>query len=170
MPGKIVIFAPNPTLHNMMKQYLIRSAKYIVWFFLLFVVVFLLMILTGGSQVGPAESLDLLFGSSRGTIMICAIVFLALLYPRYGFVRREVAADLYENREALLTAFSRSGYRLVSESESEWVFRVTSGLKRALLLWEDTIRVVPTPTGFTLEGLRREAVKVEFRLRPLLRE
>lgn len=153
-----------------MKQYLIRSAKYLVWLLLLFMVVFLLMILTGGSQVGPAESLELLFGSSRGTIMMCAIVFLALLYPRYGFVRREITADLYENREALLTAFARSGYRLEIETESVWIFRAAAGWKRALLLWEDTIRVAPTPAGFTLEGLRKEAVKVEFRLRPLLKD
>lgn len=153
-----------------MKQYLIRSVKYLIWLLLLFVLVFLLMILTGGSQVGPAESLQLLFGSSRGAIMICAIVFLALLYPRYGFVRREVRGDLAVNREALLEAFSRSGFRLESESEAGLVFRADTGLKKALMLWEDTILVTPTETGFALEGLRKEVVKVEFRLKPMLRE
>lgn len=152
-----------------MKQYLIRSAKYLVWLLLLFVLVFLLMILSGGSRVGPAESLEMLFGSSRGVIMICAIVFLALFYPRYGFVRREVHADLSTNRDAVLEAFSRSGYRLVDENGGGMVFRAETGLKRALLLWEDTILVVPTPSGFALEGLRKEAVKVEFRLKPLLK-
>lgn len=153
-----------------MKQYLIRAVKYLIWLTLLFIVVFLLMILTGGSQVGPAESLHLLFGSSRGTIMICAIVFLALLYPRYGFVRREIRADLPTNRAAILEAFSRSGYRLTEESAAGMVFRAATGWKRALLLGEDTLRIVPTPAGFIIEGLRREAVKVEFRLKPLLRE
>ncbi len=152
-----------------MKQYLIRSVKYLIWLTLLFIVVFLLMILTGGSQVGPAESLELLFGSSRGTIMICAIVFLALLYPRYGFVTREIQADLPTNREAILEAFSRSGYRLTEESADGMVFRANTGWKRLLLLGEDTLRVVPTPAGFTIGGLRREAVKVEFRLKPMLR-
>ncbi len=152
-----------------MKQYLIRSVKYLIWLTILFMVVFLLMILTGGSQVGAAESLELLFGSSRGTMMICAIVFLALLYPRYGFVNREIRVDLSENRDVVLEAFSRSGYRLMEETEAGMVFRADAGWKRALLLWEDTLRVVPTPAGFAIEGLRREAVKVEFRLKPMLR-
>lgn len=153
-----------------MKQYLIRSAKYLIWLLLLFVLIFVLMILTGGSQTGPAESLELLFGSSRGAIMICAIVFLALLYPRYGFVHREIRADLSKNRDALSEAFTRSGYRMIEEKESGMVFRAATGWKRALLLWEDTILVEPTPSGFTLEGLRKEVVKVEFRVQPLLQK
>ena len=152
-----------------MKQYLIRSVKYLIWLTLLFIVVFLLMILTGGSQVGPAESLELLFGSSRGTIMICAIVFLALLYPALRVCDpRDSGRSAHQSRGDLGSLLPK---RVSPDGrECEWdglsgQYRMGNG---CCCSGEDTLRVVPTPAGFTIGGLRREAVKVEFRLKPML--
>lgn len=151
-----------------MKRHLVRSAKYLVWLLILFTVIFLIMSLTGTSRFDSLDALRQLFGSNRGALMICALLVLALLYPRFGFVIRKFNADPTQNREAILEAFTRSGYSLESETPDGLIFRVSSPLRRVMLLWEDRIRMVPTPGGFTLEGLRKEVVKVELRLGPLL--
>ncbi len=151
-----------------MNRYLIRSLKYLLWLVILLALIFVLMTLTGTSRYGADESLHQLFGTSRGAMMICAIVLLALLYPRFGFVRRVLRADLGANREVILEAFARNAYKLVSENERGMAFRAVKPLKKWMLLGEDTIAVVPAPEGFALEGIRREVVNVEFRLKPFL--
>lgn len=45
------------------------------------------------------------------------------------------------------------------------VFRASSPLKRALLLWEDRIAVTDAGGSVVLDGIRKEVVKAEFRLR-----
>ena len=153
-----------------MKTYIVRAAKYLSWLALLFALVFALMVSTGTSRVGAGEALHELFGSSRGMLMIVAIVVLALLYPRFGFTRRSVRADLRADRERILQTLHASGYSLAAESEGEMTFRASSPLKRALLLWEDRITVTADGDSITLDGIRKEVVRAEFRLRSFLEQ
>lgn len=95
-----------------MKTHIVRAVKYLIWLALLFTLVFALMISTGTSRVGAGEALHELFGSSRGMLMIATIVVLALLYPRFGFTRRSVRADLKADRERILQTLHTSGYSL----------------------------------------------------------
>lgn len=87
--------------------------------------------------------------------MIATIVVLALLYPRFGFTRRSVRADLKADRERILQTLHTSGYSLVAESEGTMIFRASSPLKRALLLWEDRIAVTADGESITLDGIRK---------------
>lgn len=153
-----------------MKTYIVRAAKYLIWLALLFALVFALMVSTGTSRVGAGEALHELFGSSRGMLMIAAIVVLALLYPRFGFTRRSVRADLRADRERILQTLHASGYSLAAESEGEMIFRASSPLKRALLLWEDCITVTADGDSITLDGIRKEVVRAEFRLKSFLEQ
>ena len=116
------------------------------------------------------EALHELFDSSRGMLMIATIVVLALLYPRFGFTRRSVRADLKADRERILQTLHTSGYSLVAESEGTMIFRASSPLKRALLLWEDRIAVTADGESITLDGIRKEVVRAEFRLKSFLEQ
>ena len=153
-----------------MKTYIVRAATDLLWLALLVALVFALMVSTGTSRVGAGEALHELFGSSRGMLMIAAIVVLALLYPRFGFTRRSVRADLRADRERILQTLHASGYSLAAESEGEMTFRASSPLKRALLLWEDRITVTADGDSITLDGIRKEVVRAEFRLRSFLEQ
>ena len=153
-----------------MKTHIVRAVKYLIWLALLFTLVFALMISTGTSRVGAGEALHELFGSSRGMLMIATIVVLALLYPRFGFTRRSVRADLKADRERILQTLHTSGYSLVAESEGTMIFRASSPLKRALLLWEDRIAVTADGESITLDGIRKEVVRAEFRLTSFLEQ
>ena len=127
-----------------MKTHIVRAVKYLIWLALLFTLVFALMIST--------------------------IVVLALLYPRFGFTRRSVRADLKADRERILQTLHTSGYSLVAESEGTMIFRASSPLKRALLLWEDRIAVTADGESITLDGIRKEVVRAEFRLKSFLEQ
>ena len=151
-----------------MKTHIVRAVKYLIWLALLFTLVFALMISTGTSRVGAGEALHELFGSSRGMLMIATIVVLALLY--FGFTRRSVRADLKADRERILQTLHTSGYSLVAESEGTMIFRASSPLKRALLLWEDRIAVTADGESITLDGIRKEVVRAEFRLKSFLEQ
>ena len=149
-----------------MKTHIVRAVKYLIWLALLFTLVFALMISTGTSRVGAGEALHELFGSSRGMLMIATIVVLALLYPRFGFTRRSVRADLKADRERILQTLHTSGYSLVAESEGTMIFRASSPLKRALKDAAFSFQ----PYWITLDGIRKEVVRAEFRLKSFLEQ
>ena len=133
------------------KTYIVRSLKYLVWLLLLFTLVFTLMLATGTSRADAGRDLAELFGSQRGRLMLAVIVV--------------VAADFTGDRELILSTFRANGFSLVREQDGTMVFRASSPLKRALLLWEDRIAVTDAGGSVVLDGIRKEVVKAEFRLR-----
>ncbi|MDY3979444.1 MAG: hypothetical protein SOZ00_05420 [Tidjanibacter sp.] len=141
-------------------QYILHSLKYLVKLLLLLVVIYFLMYLTGTLGISKAELLG-----SRGVILLVSVVVLAAAYPSFGFVRRTVAADYLTDRELIRKAFVENGYALSSEYSDHLVFRASSIGKRLWTLWDDTLTVCPLPTGgIKVEGLRKEAVQVVFRI------
>lgn len=148
-----------------MKTYLIRSLKYLLWLVILFVAIFTIMSLTGTSREG---ALSEIFTTRRGVMMLCMIVVLALLYPRFGFTRRDVRANMPADRDTLIETFRESGFALRDETPGRMVFRAATGFKRLMLLWEDTITVESDDKYIALEGIRKEVVRLEFRLKPRL--
>lgn len=77
-----------------------------------------------------------------------------------------MAADFTGDRELILSTFrAKPGFSLVREQDGTMVFRASSPLKRALLLWEDRIAVTDAGGSVVLDGIRKEVVKAEFRLR-----
>ena len=137
------------------KTYIVRSLKYLVWLLLLFTLVFTLMLATGTSRADAGRDLAELFGSQRGRLMLAVIVVVAAFYPKFGLARREL----------ILSTFRANGFSLVREQDGTMVFRASSPLKRALLLWEDRIAVTDAGGSVVLDGIRKEVVKAEFRLR-----
>lgn len=153
-----------------MKTYIVRAVKYLFWLILLFALIFVLMLVSGTTKGNPEESLRLLFGSSRGALMIAVMILVALAYPKFGYIRRRFAVDQAANRDTIIEAFARGRYYLQSERDGRMVFRTDSTVKKLRTLWEDAITVEPDPGGFTLEGNRREAVVIAYRLESLLQD
>lgn len=151
-----------------MNRYFIRAVKYLVWLVILFFLVFTLMIATGTSRLGAEESLTALFGSQRGLLMLGMILILSLLYPKFGYTTCVVKANLADNRDNILKVFDMGGYKLESESPGRMVFRAESPVRKALMLWEDTIVVTADDNYIFIDGIRKETVRAEFRLKSFL--
>jgi len=156
-------------LHPMdSKTYLRRSAKYLLWLIGLFALLFALMLSTGTSRVEADRVFDELFGSVRGAVMAAVIVVLAALYPKFGFTRRYVQGDIERDRQRILHVFASGGYSLVSEEGGVLVFRVASPVRKLLMQGEDKIVVSQEDGRIVLDGIRKETVKAEFRLKSFL--
>lgn len=143
-----------------MKTYIIRSVKYFIALCVLYVLCVSLM---KQSQLTYGEYLQLMFATWRGYALVGVTVLLALTYPYFGFIKREVDANFEEDRSQIISAFSVNGFDLIEETQGKMVFRA-SGLKRITMLFEDKIEVEENGATILMSGLRREAVKVILRM------
>lgn len=155
----------------MKNRYFVRALKYLVWLIVLFVALYALMMVTGTSRVSAQQAWMEVYSSSRGILMMIVIVLLAAAYPFFGFVRRTVNAGITDDRDSILRAFNESGFTLAWESPAQMVFKASAPIKKLRLLWEDTITVTADGDGrIILEGIRRETVRIEFRLNSYTRQ
>ena len=145
-------------------KYLIRSVKYFIALCVLYLIIMALMLLTNTSVLTPSETFSALVHSTRGQVLIVAVVLLSALYPKFGFIRRQEIGSLRK----ILNAFVSEGFKPVRESEHEMVFRADSLFKRLTLLFEDEIRVTQTGEWITIEGIRRGVARVYYRLQSYL--
>lgn len=150
-------------------QYLIRSVKYFVALCVICMGILALMLLTGTSALPAEETLYVMFHTTRYARLLAAIVVLAALYPRFGFIRRRTEGDVEEDREQIVAAFRAAGFELRGEQEGVMTFRAGTLPHRLLLLFEDEIRVSQYGQWIELEGIRRGVARVEYRLDSYLR-
>ena len=150
----------------MTSRYFVRAVKYFLWLVVLFFVLFALMILTGTSKVGFSQGMELLLGSKSGWFLMTVVVVLSLTYPGFGYIKKYYRLPLDDYRDKVMTAFSMSGFILVSESNNKMVFRAEKIVKKAAMFWED-ITVEGSGNYIEMEGNRRELVKVDYRFRSL---
>lgn len=146
-----------------MKRYIIRSVKYFLALCVLYAALMWLMHATGQTVLTLRDTGAILFCTSRGWLMLGAMVALAAVYPRLSFLTRRVEGDIADNREQIIAAFEASGYSLASESDSCLTFRA-DGLRRLLLLYEDEVTVEQYGQWICLTGIRRSVVRVAMRM------
>ena len=88
-----------------MKKYIVRSLKYFFALCVLCIALMGLMLMTGTSALSLDDTLYVMLHTDRYLMLFAAIVALAAVYPRFGFVVRRVEGDIEENREQILNAF-----------------------------------------------------------------
>lgn len=147
-----------------MKRYLLRAVKYLLSMCVLCVALMALMLVTGNSALSLDETLYAMFHTDRYLLLFGAIVVLSAVYPRFGFITRQVEGDVVKNREQIVNAFRSSGFELQSEQHGEMVFRGASFFKKLILLFEDQITVTQEGLSIRVDGIRRGVAKVIYRL------
>ena len=95
-----------------MKKYIVRSLKYFFALCVLCIALMGLMLMTGTSALSLDDTLYVMLHTDRYLMLFAAIVALAAVYPRFGFVVRRVEGDIEENREQILNAFRSAGFSL----------------------------------------------------------
>lgn len=146
-----------------MKRHLVRSVKYFLMLCVLYVALMWLMNITGATLLTLRDDAAILFGTTRGWLMIAAAVALSAAYPKFGFVTRRVEGDIAEHRRQILSAMEACGYELRGEDDGRMVFRA-GPLQRALMLFEDEIIVGQYGQWIEISGLRRMVVRAAIRL------
>lgn len=146
-------------------KYVIRAIKYFVAFCVLYLgIVWLGLKSSNGMEHSVWESVMMTMQTTRGLMLVAAVVVLSALYPRFGFMSRRVECDMVEDREQLLNAFSLSGFVLKEESDSRMVFRADNLARRIVMLFEDEIVVEQYAQWVEITGIRRGVANAAYRL------
>ncbi|MDE7077303.1 MAG: hypothetical protein K2O55_01810 [Alistipes sp.] len=150
-------------------NYFLRSLKYFAALCILCIVLMALMLATGTSALSARDTVYVMFRTTRYLTMLGAIVVLAALYPRFGFVVRRIEGSTEHHRQQIVHAFKSAGFSLVCEADGRMIFRAESFLLRLLLLFEDRIAVRQDGEHIVLDGIRRGVARVEYRLDSYIR-
>ena len=149
-----------------MKKYIIRSVKYLVALCVLYIALMAFMHhYNNPFGLTIEQRVQLMFSTWRGCGMVIATFVLAATYPFFGYVKRTFEGDIVADREQLNRAADFVGLELVSESTSENGVELVyhaKGLRRLVMLFEDTVRVRQCGSQIEVEGLRRVAVRMAF--------
>lgn len=145
-------------------MYFLRAFKYFVALCILCLALMALMLLTGTSALSWEDTIYAMFHTDRYLTLFLAIVVLAALYPRLGFVQRKIEGDIARHRTQIVNAFKSAGFSLCDQSEDTLTFRADTLLHRTTLLFEDRIEVSQYGQWIVLTGIRRGVVRVAYRL------
>ena len=135
-----------------MKKYIVRSLKYFFALCVLCIALMGLMLMTGTSALSLDDTLYVMLHTDRYLMLFAAIVALAAVYPRFGFVVRRVEGDIEENREQIL------------DEDVVMTFRADNFGQKLMLLGEDEIKVSQYGQWIVLDGIRRGVARVQYRL------
>ena len=147
-----------------MKKYIVRSLKYFFALCVLCIALMGLMLMTLTAALSLDDTLSVMLPTDRYLMLFAAIVALAAVYPRFGFVVRRVEGDIEENREQILNAFRSAGFSLRSDEDGVMTFRADNFGQKLMLLGEDEIKVSQYGQWIVLDGIRRGVARVQYRL------
>ena len=141
-------------------KYLIRAVKYFFYFAFLTTAIVLVLVAIGAVE-GDINSI---FDGGYSALWKIAIFFavIAAVYPKVGFIRREIPLDKEWNeiREDVTGYFRDRRYVLESESEGVVTFRFRDIAGKLSKMYEDRLTLTKTPEGYELEGLRKDVMRL----------
>ena len=147
-------------------EYIVHALKYLTKLIVLLLIIYALMFATGMARISADQFLHELFHENNGVMLILSLVVLAFIYPKFGFVKRTVEAGINTDHELIMRAFSMAGYVMTQQSEGRRVYRASSPMKRVMNVFDDKIVLTyDDEQHVTLDGIRKEVVQVEFRLK-----
>ena len=144
-----------------MNRYAIRAAKYVVYLFVLFLLIFAVMNALGGTKLSLAD----LVTSTRGWWLAVVVVVFAAAYPFFGFTSKLLTLDAAAKADEVERVMGLCGYMRTDDRRDPMhqTYRASSGVKRLALMYEDTITVATQNGLSTMSGPRKEVVRAAFR-------
>ena len=140
--------------------YLRRAIKYFIWFSIFLCITLAVMAFLGVVDPDPGE----MFREGTKSIWQICVLFavLAVVYPLSGFAKREaiIPGELQDIRDRIISLMREKDYELETEDGEKMTFRLQSGFRRAMKLYEDRITMIHEPGGFIIEGLRKDLVRI----------
>lgn len=154
--------------YDIMSKYFLRACRYILRIAVLMTVVLMIMTLSGLSSVNDLAQFASIFASTRGLLFLALIFVGGFIYPAFSFVKTEVKCDISQKRESIVNAFASCNYLLETSEDGKMTFRIRSFIRRLNYSFDDRITVISDGRYIVIEGLRREVVRIEARLRAFM--
>ncbi len=147
-----------------MGTYIIRVAKYVVYFAILLSLTVILMNSFSSNKIVLAQ-----YYNMHG-LMLCGVVLLfSLIYPFIGFVKKDLTFNAPQRKEDLIRVMSACGYTQTGGDDNNMEFRATSTAKKLAHRWDDKITITTDADGLSvMSGPRKEVVRATFRFNTYL--
>ena len=146
-------------------KYIIRAVKYFFYFFILLAIMLGILVL---AHVTDANNIEELFKDGYNSLVKIAIMFgcISAIYPLFGFQKKDaiVPGEYREIRTSVIEFMESRGYRLESEQEQNLTFRYRSPVNRFFRMFEDRITMTRSISGFEVEGLRKDVIRIVYGL------
>lgn len=141
-------------------KYTIRAIKYFFHFAIITTIILIILVFIGAAEA----NINTMFRGGAADIWKIAAMFalIAAVYPKLGFTNHEttVTADWNQIRGEVIEYFKEKGYFLESESDGIVTFRHRNILNRMTRMSEDRITVTTGPGAMSLEGLRKDVLRL----------
>lgn len=142
-------------------KYIVRALKHFVYMTLLISLIMLVLVKLGFVE-GNLESM-FRHGASSVLQMLLIVAVYSAIYPRIGYGKRSVRVpgadeDVYPVLDSYM---QEKGYILLSREGEVSRYRCASVLNRITRLFEDTVTVKKVLSGFELEGMTKEIVRLD---------
>lgn len=141
-------------------KYLIRALKQFVYLTVLLALIIFILVKTGYVEADLSKIFVNGYDSFWQIGLIIAVF--AGVYPRLGYSTRE--ARTYGSDEEVMSGLKEvmedHGYKLSEETDGKMLFVKRAPFARMIKIWEDTLTVSRNLSGFSIEGLTKDVVRV----------
>ena len=151
-------------------RYVIRAVKYFFYFCALLALMIGILILAHATD---ANNVETLFRDGYNSLVKIAIMFgiLSAFYPMFGFQKKEaiLPGEYREIRGMIIEFMESRGYRLETEQGEDMTFVCRSPVTRLFRMFEDRITLTRCISGYEVEGLRKDVVRLVHGLEQRMR-
>ena len=151
-------------------KYIIRAVKYFIYFCVLLAIMLGILILAHATE---ANNIQDLFKDGYNSLLKIGVMFacIAAIYPIFGFQKKEaiIPGEYKEIRGGVIEFLESRGYKLESEQGEDLTFRYRSPVNRLFRMYEDRITLTRSISGFDVEGLRKDVVRLVHGLEQKMR-
>ena len=145
-------------------KYLIRSLKYFVYISVIMMLILAVLAATGLIST----DINVIFKNGLKSLGQIELMFLgvALIYPRFGFVKRgvRIRGEYSEIRQGVVEFMEDRGYVLEKEEGENMTFRRKSLITRISRMLEDRITLERDMIGFYMEGPSKDVTRLAYGL------
>lgn len=145
-----------------MKDYIRRSAKFILYIVLIFFVVLgIYPLMKYGKPL--SDSLSDLLNNSRFTTMFGILIVYGMIYPMIAFVKikRHLNGSFEQNRDKIERAFEKLEYVKTQDAPGIVAFRKKSQFARFVQWHEDEITLYTDENPVIISGFRKRVIRVD---------
>lgn len=145
-------------------RYFIRSVKTFIYFFLIFVLIIAVFVISGTAEL----NIETLFRNGYTSLweIFGILVLIAAVYPKVSYVKSvpHISGNLSSNRVQITEIMHGLDYVTEKESEEKMTFRLKSAAGRFSRRYEDRITIEAAGSVLTVEGLRKDVVRIISRM------
>jgi hypothetical protein len=153
-----------------MVSYLIRFAKYLIYYTIFITAVLALVFYT--SNHGDLQHFWEMIPPSNYWQVALFVVAFAAIYPFIGFVERKVYLNrsFEEDRDTLIEPVLHANYQIIEEHDQKIVFCHKGNFTRLMRLYEDAITIDFSNNPIVIKGMRRDVYRFARSMEYLVRQ